>query len=255
MSTQESDPGQQQIRSATFFESFDGWAQLLRHSDGGHQSFRRDATPPPPGPQEAQLFRPRLRRPMALLHIVDDGREEGETVRIRGDELVIGRSEGHVVISHDISMSTRHARIGRLPDGGWQLADLGSAAGTFVRVMKAKLKNGSVFQIGATAFRFETVDLTEASLVELLPPGDGRRRECHAPLTTVGRVDCGADLTVDDPFVSPLHAEIRRTPKGWKIENRGLNGLWVRIEAPVRLAVPSQFQCGEQRFVFVPAAD
>ena len=126
---------------------------------------------------------------------------------------MIGRSEGQVVIPNDISMSTRHARIGRLPDGGWELDDLGSASGTFVRVMKARLKNGSVFQIGATSFRFEMVDLTEASLVELVPSGDGRRRECHAPTTTVGRVDCGADVTVDDPFVSPLHAEIRRTPK------------------------------------------
>ena len=196
-----------------------------------------------------------LRRPLALLHIVDDGREEGETVRIRDDEVVIGRSEGQVVIPHDISMSMRHARITRLPEGGWELDDLGSATGTFVRVMNAKLKNGSVLQLGATQFRIDTVDPTEVWLVELETRGDGRRYECHAPATTIGRIDCGADVTVDDPFVSPLHAEIRRTPNGWKIENRGLNGLWVRIEAPVKLSAPSQFQCGEQRFVFVPAGD
>jgi hypothetical protein len=64
----------------------------------------------------------------------------------------------------------------------------------------------------------------------------------------------GASASIDDAFVSPLHADLHQTPKGWRIENRGLNGLWVRIDAPVKLGGPSQFQCGEQRFVFVPLA-
>ena len=38
----------------------------------------------------------------------------------------------------------------------------------------------------------------------------------------------------------------------WRIVNRGLNGLWVRIEAPVRLHAVAQFQCGDQRFVLEP---
>jgi pSer/pThr/pTyr-binding forkhead associated (FHA) protein len=255
MSRQEPDSGQQQLRSSTFLESFDSWAQLLRQSDAGQLVPGRESSTIPPDPQEAALYRPTLRRPMALLHIVDDGREEGETVRVRSDELVIGRSEGDVVIPNDISMSTRHARIARLPEGGWELHDLGSASGTFVRVMKAKLKNGSVLQIGATRFRFEMVDPTGAALVEIVAQGVGARHECQAPATAIGRIHCGADVAVDDPFVSPLHAELRRTPGGWRIENRGINGLWVRIESPVRLSAPSQFQCGEQRFVFVPAGD
>jgi hypothetical protein len=45
---------------------------------------------------------------------------------------------------------------------------------------------------------------------------------------------------------------LHHTARGWRIENSGANGLWVRIEAPLRLTVPSQFQCGEQRFIFVP---
>jgi hypothetical protein len=85
--------------------------------------------------------------------------------------------------------------------------------------------------------------------------GIAREHDCPAPHSTIGRAGCGARITIDDAFVSPLHAELHQTPKGWRIENRGLNGLWVRIDAPIKLGGPSQFQCGEQRFVFVPLAD
>ena len=92
------DPTQQP--DGTVFESFDDWAQLLRQSGNSEPRTEHD------GPQDpitsstganaathpdAPAFRPTLRRPMALLKIVDDGHEDGETVRIRGDTFVIGR--------------------------------------------------------------------------------------------------------------------------------------------------------------------
>jgi hypothetical protein len=61
-------------------------------------------------------------------------------------------------------------------------------------------------------------------------------------------------LLLDDPFVSPIHAEVIAGRSAWRIVNRGLNGLWVRIEAPVRLDAAAQFQCGDQRFVLEPLA-
>jgi pSer/pThr/pTyr-binding forkhead associated (FHA) protein len=201
---------------------------------------------------DAVVFRPVVRGPMALLHIVDDGREDGETIRVRGDRLVIGRSEGDVRIPHDISMSSAHAAIERLPEGGWLLADLGSATGTFVRVTTARLKHGSIILVGATRLRFDVIDMTEAWLVELPLHGLGRRYECHGPSSSVGRAADGCQIVIDDPFVSPVHARVHRTQRGWRIENVGMNGLWVRLDAPVALSAPAQFQCGEQRFVFVP---
>lgn len=237
---------------ATFLESFDSLAQLLRQHDsqGGQPAGHHRA-----GPAEAHPYRPRLRPPLALLHVIDDGREEGETFRLRRDETIIGRTEGDITVPNDISMSPRHALIERLADRSWQLSDAGSAGGTFARVLKAKLHDGSELLLGGTRLRFEAAAPDEAWLVELPPHESGRRHECHAPVTTIGRIGCGCQVTIDDPFVSPVHAELRATPTGWKIENRGLNGLWVRIEAPVRLSQPSQFQCGEQRFVFVPLGE
>jgi pSer/pThr/pTyr-binding forkhead associated (FHA) protein len=236
-------------RQRGFFESFDGLADLLRQPGG--PGSRVPAGAPAAG-TDAAAYRPVLRLPMALLHVVDDGREDGEVVRIRGDRLVIGRSEGDVVVGHDISMSPRHAAVERLASGGWQLADLGSSAGTFVRVTTARLRHGSTILIGRTRLAFEEADLTEAWFIETAPGGGGRRHECHAPAASIGRSGTDCTIRLDDPCVSPVHARVKRSPRGWRIDNHGANGLWVRIDGPVEMRAVAQFLCGEQRFVFEP---
>ena len=170
---------------------------------------------------------------MALLKIVDDGNDEGETIRMRGDKVLIGRTEGDVVISHDITMAPRHASITRVPNGTWELTDLGSPEGTFLRVTSATLRRGSTFLIGSTKLLFT-------------PAAD--ESEFHI----LGNGDPACTLRISDAYVSPLHAVMTRTERGWKIENRGINGLWMQINAPIRMRQPTQFQCGEQRFIFVP---
>lgn len=235
----------------TLLESFDSWAQLLRNGEPPAAiPTPTSATRGGAAAADAQPFRPILRRPLVLLHVIDDGREDGETIRLRGDRLLIGRTDGDVTIPHDITMSTRHALLECEAGQVWQLSDVGSAGGTFVRVLSARLHDGSSLQLGATRFRFDAG--AEPCLVELEPDGEGARHPCRGPLVTIGHTGSGCDIGIADPFVSPVHAELRHTPGGWRIENRGLNGLWVRITGPVKLAHPSQFQCGEQRFVFEP---
>lgn len=242
--------------STTLLESFDSWAQLLRHGDSQRRQPAADvASPPGTDAAEAAPFRPLLRRPLALLHVVDDGHEDGETIRLRADRLAIGRTEGDLTIPHDISMSTRHALLECGPGGVWQLSDAGSAGGTFVRVMTARLHDGSCMQLGASRLRFDAAAGAEPSLVELMPDGDGTRHVCSGPVTTIGRAGSGCHMQIGDPFVSPLHAEVHAAAGSWRIVNRGLNGLWVRISGPVKLAQPAQFLCGEQRFVFVPLGE
>ncbi|MFN7812952.1 MAG: FHA domain-containing protein [Planctomycetia bacterium] len=240
-------PAQAPTTAGRLTESFDAWARVLR-SPGQPAPADRSLH----GAADALPYRPTLRNRMALVRVLDDGGEDGEVVRMRGDRLVIGRSEGEIVIPHDISMSPRHASIERRDDGNWLLSDLGSVQGTFVRVVAARLRHGTVLQIGGTRLRFQAIDLTEGALVEIRAAGDGLRHECHAPSTTIGRSGCDAGIGLDDPFVSQFHATVRRSPRGWRIENAGINGLWVRIEAAVAMTVPSQFQCGEQRFAFQP---
>ncbi len=242
--------------ATTLLESFDSWAQLLRHGEARRGQASPAATPPhTAGTPEAIPYRPLLRRPLALLHVVDDGREDGETIRLRAERVVIGRTEGDVTIPHDISMSTRHAVLERGSGGIWLLSDTGSAGGTFARVTTARLHDGSCLQLGASRLRFDAADGADAALVQLAPDGDGARHGCSGPLTTIGRVGGGCNVQIGDPFISPLHAELHATAGGWRIENRGLNGLWVRISGPVKLTHPAQFLCGEQRFVFVPLGE
>ncbi len=270
--------------AGAFFESFDGLAQLLK----AHYATTPEAMATTPEatalaplaaagaaqavaealPQatvadiEAIPWRPGRRPPMALLHVVDDGRDSGETIRLRDDTLVVGRQTGSVSIPHDPFLGADHARLDRLPGGGWLLTDLGSADGTWVRVMTAKLRPGTRFQIGGTRLVFRRRDDGAA---EFAPAG----RDDHAPPLPcpplpflLGRTDAlpGLEdpglptLLLDDPFVSPIHAEVVAGRSAWRIVNRGLNGLWVRIDAPVRLDAAAQFQCGDQRFVLEPLA-
>jgi pSer/pThr/pTyr-binding forkhead associated (FHA) protein len=226
------------------------------------------------------LFRPLHRPAMALLCILDDGRDDGEWVRLRGDHFVIGRAEGDLVIPHDDMISGRHAELTRHQEPGrcrWYLTDLNSRNGTYVRVGSALLKHGQELLIGSRHFRFDALPQVGASgspdaaeerpaktrgwqalsasemapsLVELLPQGEGQRHSLKDPENVLGRDPrtCSTVLS-GDASVSPQHARLYRDQKGrWHIENaRSLNGIWLRIEQ-MPLDGTCQFQLGEQRF-------
>src|SRR5262245_61240417 len=121
---------------------------------------------------DARPERPSLRPPMALLCILDDGKAEGEWVRLRGDRCVIGRTEGDVRIPHDGQMSGRHAEISRQkgPKGyRWLLTDLQSSNGTFVRAGSTVLRSGNELLIGQGRYRFEAGGAPTAAAAEEPP--------------------------------------------------------------------------------------
>jgi hypothetical protein len=213
---------------------------------------------------------------------MDDGTDDGEWVRLRGERFVIGRADGDLVLPHDGQISGRHAELVRQrgDDGGWAwlLADLGSTNGTFVRAGSARLADGQEFLVGRTRYRFDAGQSTDAtlpdpdpaapagataswhagdrplmpSLVELTPTGPGARVILAKPDYWIG-ADAAACAVVpaNDPYVSPRHAKLARDPKGrWHVaNNRTVNGVWLRVEQ-MPLAGSCQFQLGEQRFLF-----
>ena len=237
-------------------------------------------SPKKPDAPPARLFKPSLRPPVALLIVFDNGADDGETVRVRGERFVIGRSEGDLLLPHDGQVSGRHAELVRHhnDDGSWDwvLTDLGSTNGTFVRAGSAVLKDGQELLIGRTRYRFDagmtaptpdgdapalprttvTWDSDAGpplpSLVELLPSGVGARLPLLESEYWAGadRTAC-AIVPTDDPFVSPRHARLTRDAKGrWHIaNNKSVNGVWLRVEQ-MELASSCQFQIGEQRFSF-----
>jgi pSer/pThr/pTyr-binding forkhead associated (FHA) protein len=235
--------------------------------------------PEPPADDGTRPFRPFHRPPMAQLCVYDDGLDKGEWVRMRGERLVIGRTEGDVLIPHDPMMSSRHAEIVRWLDAGrfrWRLSDLRSTNGTFVRLNTFQLKHNQEILIGSHRFRFhaapplaepppaagatppgtrgwESVSVTDVmpALVELTAQGEGQRFLVSQPDVWIGR-DATQCLVVipDDPLVSPRHAHLHRDGKNrWHMTNaNSLNGLWLRVDE-VAIDTSCQFQLGEQRFL------
>jgi pSer/pThr/pTyr-binding forkhead associated (FHA) protein len=224
-------------------------------------------TPAPGSPKtvgapapKVPLFKPTSRPPVALLTVFDDGEHDGDVVRIRGERFVIGRSEGDLLLPHDGQVSTRHAEVVRqqVDDGSWawELIDLDSTNGTFVRAGTAILKDGQEFLIGQTRYRFTHGEGAAAQLIELRKAGAGPRLSLIDQEYWIGseRPVC-AIVPVDDPFVSPRHARLSRDAKDrWHISNnRAINGVWLRVEQ-TDLTRSCFFQVGEQRFSFkVPA--
>ena len=242
------------------------------------------------GVRAAIPYRSLKRPPTAVLIALDDGStDSGQEWRIRGSRFIIGRTKGDAVIPHDIDLSGEHAEINcQEHDGGfqWQLRDLKSTNGTFLRVQRVVLRNGKQLLLGGRRYAFRqpgvVVDGAAASEVQQSPAGSPRvtqqfgRVPADAALQLTARL---AELTVDgegcdfllgeeaswigsnpsqcrlvvsgDPFIDPQHARFYRDNRArWVVEDcKSLNGVWVRVEH-IPLDNASEFQLGGQRFRF-----
>jgi pSer/pThr/pTyr-binding forkhead associated (FHA) protein len=228
----------------------------------------------------ASPFRPTTRPPLALLTVYDDGKLEGEVIRMRGSRFIIGRTEGDLCIPLDGLISSRHLEITCQQVGGlyrWVVTDLQSTNGLFVRVSKTPLSDKAEFLVGNGRYRFDAMQAELDATTDLDPAGTptGRTRgwgDGPSPIRPPALTEIvgseignrimlvkpeywiGSDPTCpicrsDDPFCEPRHARLHRGARGtWHVEhNKTLNGLWLRMP---QITVDSlvQFQIGEQRF-------
>lgn len=264
--------GGEPLYEATQLESLDEIRRALEERQ--NQSSKQAK-----GTIETLPFRPMHRAPMALLCVQDDGKADGEWIRLRADRFVIGRSAGHLLIPHDTLMSGQHAELVREESQGkirWYLRDLNSTNGTFVRVASVVLKHNQEVLVGSKRYRFEEGQTTgggkvpqaqpvyktqnwqqteqkvsQPCLVEILPSGPGQRFPLPHRENWIGHdpAQCSVVLAAD-PILSPRHARIVLDRRNiWRMQNAGsLNGVWARVtELPIDEA--EQFQLGEQRFL------
>ena len=63
------------------------------------------------------------------------GRRTMQVFDFKQESIIVGREDGADVVIDNPSVSRRHAEI-RLGDGGWEVQDLGSSNGTFIRGTK-----------------------------------------------------------------------------------------------------------------------
>jgi hypothetical protein len=120
--------------------------------------------PPPAAPVGGPLGR--------LVYVHPPGGPVGREFPVGAVPVVVGRDPGCDVACPDLSVSRWHARVEVRSDGKVQVADLGSANGTFVnrvRVKSAPLRGGDQLQLGNCVFWF------------LAGPGEGVRAEQSPP--------------------------------------------------------------------------
>lgn len=252
---------------------------------------RWKATQSSSGPDEAAKnaavdpalpFRPINRPPLALICLIDDGKDTGEWIRVRVSRVVIGRTDGDILIPFDSALSGQHVEVCQGVVNGrvrWYVRDLQSSNGTFARVNAARLEHGQEILVGGRRFRFEgpeessqagpaptaarqstrgwqTLSMADRgklnpSVVELTPAGEGSRVFLTQNEHWIG-LDAGLCTIVvqGDPFVSPQHARLHRDAQGhWHIENgKSRNGTWLRISETI-VESSGDFQAGEQRFL------
>jgi hypothetical protein len=239
------------------------------------------APAPVPAPaRPTALFRPTARPPVALLTVQDDGRNDGEVIRIRQPRFVIGRAEGDLVIPIDGRMSSKHIEITLQSVGGlhrWVVTDLQSTHGMFVRVSRTVLADGAEFLVGGGRYRLDVPEQAADATAEFMPdsPNTGETRGWDSgpspfrppaltellgnaignrlllvkPEYWIGSDASCAVCRADDPFCEPRHVRLFRSPRGnWHAEhNKTQNGLWLRMPQIVAESM-IQFQIGEQRF-------
>jgi pSer/pThr/pTyr-binding forkhead associated (FHA) protein len=230
------------------------------------------------GVTSGEPFRPTNRPPTALLTIMDDGMKDGETIRLRAERFIIGRTEGDLLIPHDGLVSSRHVEILRVQTAGnyrWVVTDLQTRNGLFIRVSRTVLADGAEILVGRGRYRFEqgkenspdTVNLAESKTPEATTGAWGQDSLLQAPfLAELGGGGIGARLPLvaaeiwigsdtkcqvcrrDDPFTHPRHVRLARDRKGsWEAyNNRTANGLWFRVPQ-ITVDGVLWFQIGEQR--------
>jgi pSer/pThr/pTyr-binding forkhead associated (FHA) protein len=128
----------------------------------GEQLLRVDACPPEAVPipdDEGTYFYGSPKRPsrLALTQMLAGG-HEGMVFRARNDSLSIGREGNDVNFPDDPFISGRHATVTALDNEGtrFQIADLGSKNGTFLRVSgEAPLFHGDYVFLGQQLLRVE----------------------------------------------------------------------------------------------------
>ena len=224
-------------------------------------------------------FRPTVRPSICMVTVLDDGKTDGEVIRIRGSRFVIGRSEGDFLIPHDEQISSKHIEISRQVIGGvqrWVVTDLQSTNGLFLRVSRSVLADRAEFLVGKGRFRFEhagtqsaetadyvgstpvpggTVGFDDSAptslhpaLVELVPGGIGNRILLTRPEYWIGADASCAICRPHDPFTEPKHVRLFRDANSvWTAQNnKSLNGMWFKVPQ-MTVEDGCLLQIGEQR--------
>ncbi|MCB0205961.1 MAG: FHA domain-containing protein, partial [Anaerolineae bacterium] len=195
------------------------------------------------------------------LHLVIQ--EQGQPARpqaLRQFPVTIGREQAAdaIVVTHP-TVSRKHVRIDRRGQEYW-LVDLGSTNGTSLNGSRlppggsARLNDGDIFRIGdqqgnsvGITFRLGPQPQMPMSTIHL-----GQSQLGQQPVFTIGR-DTSAQLRLDHPSVSRIHAEVHQKGPGHVLYDRSSNGTYVngqRVAGQHTLRTGEQVQIGPFKLVY-----
>ena len=202
--------------------------------------------------------------------------------------ILIGRSPECDFVLRDDSVSARHAGLSR-QEGYLLLEDLDSANGTYVedrRIKRVRIGWRTTFEVGGR--KMTAVDVVSAvrvqrmaqstSVLHALPGGgleelpratvigpeggadaavaDGRTLDFPIGTSRIVGRDPTADIVLDTPNVSRLHARLERTEEGLVVEDLGsTNGTWLhgqRIKGRTLVEPGDDLRFGPQRLQLQP---
>lgn len=142
----------------------------------------------------------------------------------KGQPFIVGSDPNacHIVI-HDPQVAPRHCQMLEMPDGFYQVQDLGSPTGTHIdnasfRIQQATAQPTSTLLLGSFALPLQLLArLTEGSGSEgnvmAMAEAAVQGLNLDKPVITIGRAP-GNDLVLPHPSVSGRHAQVAKQPDG-----------------------------------------
>lgn len=209
-----------------------------------------------------------------MVVVVEDG-SDGKAFDLKGPIVVVGRTEGDVMLFDDPFVSPRHARLVER-DGQWAIQDLHSVNGVYVRLRgRRALESGDLILLGSQVLQFHAVTDEERQLGAASQ--HGTRVFGSKPVTRLARLDQRAinglvsdvyyvhrDETIlgretgdlvftTDAFLSRKHAALRRDPTTDRFHIEDLdssNGTYVAIARETALETGDRVRIGQHLFRF-----
>lgn len=213
-------------------------------------------------------------RTAKLVVVVEDG-SDGKSFDLKGPVVVVGRTEGDVILFDDPYVSPQHARLVER-DGKWLIQDLHSTNRVYMRLRgRHPVESGDLILLGSQVLQFQLVSDEER---QLGPASQhGTRVFGSKPVTRLARLDqrtvsglvgdvyyvhrdetimgreTGDIVFTGDAFLSRRHAALRRDPVTSRFHIEDLdssNGTYVAIGRETVLETGDRVRIGQHLFRF-----
>ena len=213
---------------------------------------------PPSGPVADSTSAVTAQTPGRLVALLADGIPADEFPLPAIGTATIGRQGATIAFPHDSMLSDQHASVTRGADG-WELEDLGSANGVFVKVIEGRavpfaagtiVKAGAQWLIAQADSRTKAVVHCDASGrdIGVYPLRDGET-------LVFGRSAPAEILDASDSTLSRRHLSVSREGDGITLRDLGSrNGTFIKVEGGWPLRDGDVIWLGNQQLRFEASA-